>query len=155
MNQQGQTQKLDAERPMAPLRLLFAIFGLAAFFYSHLLLTGCAGKQIQQEITENLRPEKSGPSSASSVFPSSPVLIEPLSSQAGILPPPPPGFVLHFIYPFQLTNCYLQSSTDLVNWENRYDFSLETNADGSVGWHLVPDPLKPREFYRSGGEPSR
>jgi hypothetical protein len=64
----------------------------------------------------------------------------------------PGGFVLHFIFPRPLTNCYLLSSTDLVNWENRNDFSLETNTDGSIGWHLIPDQSKPHEFYRSGGE---
>jgi len=60
---------------------------------------------------------------------------------------------LHFAYrQWPLTNCCLESSTDLVHWENRDDFSVETNANGIVDWRLKPAPLKPREFFRIAGE---
>jgi len=60
---------------------------------------------------------------------------------------------LQFIYQQRpLTNCHLESSTDLVHWENRDDFSVETNANGTVVWRLTPASLKPREFFRIAGE---
>ena len=77
----------------------------------------------------------------------------PPTSDVRLLVAPPPEFVLHFTYAqWPLANCSLESSTDLVHWETRDDFSVETNTDGIINWRLQPAPLKPREFFRIAGE---
>lgn len=72
-----------------------------------------------------------------------------------VLPPPAAnGFVLHFIFTQAVTNCYLESSQDLWHWQNRYDFTVETNTVNSTNtfaWDIKMDNLKPWEFYRAGG----
>jgi hypothetical protein len=70
-----------------------------------------------------------------------------------VLPPPPVTneIVFHFIYPCALTNGFIQSSTDLVHWETRTDYTIdETNT-----WTVHPDPMKQMEFFRAGGETIR
>lgn len=77
---------------------------------------------------------------------------------AVVLPPTPTEIVLHFEFPCPLTNCYLQSSTNLTeprDWENRYDFTVVTNdVDGTnqFGWSIRLNPERLWEFYRAGGE---
>jgi hypothetical protein len=119
------------------------------FFLPIFLITVCAPGCISTPHSALRDPVSSTP----------PLLLVQIRSQLSLMQPevvlPPPvlsGFVLHFIFPCALTNCYLQSSTDLIHWENRYDFSLETNFDGSIGWHLPLIPSRPCEFYRTGGE---
>lgn len=81
-----------------------------------------------------------------------------VSSDTAVLPSPKPvGFDLRFIFTQPLTNCYLQSSTDLIHWQNRYDFTVDTNViDGtnvSYSWSIQdPIPVRPSEFYRAAGE---
>lgn len=121
--------------------LTFVIWLLSSL----LVIGGCAGHTPET----NLVTAPAIPSSTAPV----PRSAFRISSSMVVLPPPVlSGFVLHFIFPRALTNCYLQSSTDLIHWENRYDFSLETNFDGSIGWYLPLSLSKPCEFYRTGGE---
>ena len=59
---------------------------------------------------------------------------------------------MHFDYARPLTNCFLQSSTDLVHWDDRFDFFIGTNTDGSELWSLRTNPFRPCEFYRVAGD---
>jgi hypothetical protein len=75
------------------------------------------------------------------------------ASDFPLLVAPPIGFALHFTYSqWPLMNCALESSTDLVHWETRADFSVQTNVDGTISWRLERAPLKPCEFFRIAGE---
>lgn len=70
-----------------------------------------------------------------------------------VLPPPPVTntVLLHFTYSqCPLTNGYVQSSTDLIQWQTRQDFAVTTNGDGSVDWTL-PNDGQPQEYFRAGG----
>jgi hypothetical protein len=57
-----------------------------------------------------------------------------------------------FKYSTPLTNCYLESSPDLVHWTVRDDYWISTNADDTTYWSLRGDKSNPCEFYRIGGE---
>lgn len=66
-----------------------------------------------------------------------------------VLPPPAPGFILHFVWTnkMALTNGMVESSTDLVHWEDDYE-ALPTNG---VDW-WVPNNT-PCKFFRAKGQP--
>jgi hypothetical protein len=64
----------------------------------------------------------------------------------------PPAMVFALEYSTPLTNCYLESSPDLLHWTVRDDFWIGTNADGTTYWNVRADKSNPREFYRIGGE---
>lgn len=90
--------------------------------------------------------------SKSNIAPVAPPLpastLHSLSSEI-VLPPPAPDIVLHFIYPvLPLTNGYLQSSTDLVHWVYRYDFTNDAKGD----WYLTNHADLPDQFFRAGGD---
>jgi len=73
------------------------------------------------------------------------------------LPTPPPvtGMNFTFAYSVPLTDGYLQSSTDLVHWETRTDYVIQTNlvsGTNRLQWILPRDPARQREFYRAGGQ---
>ncbi|HEX4262742.1 MAG TPA: hypothetical protein VH597_00270 [Verrucomicrobiae bacterium] len=77
-------------------------------------------------------------------------LFAPVQVQSSIGPPPPSAIIvlLPFVYhEADLRDCFLESSTDLVHWEGRSDFTV-TNGR----WFVKMDPSKPWEFYRAGGE---
>lgn len=63
-------------------------------------------------------------------------------------PPSPPDILLHFTYSVQFTHWCLESSTNLINWENRDDYQVDTNGI----FNLAKDPNKPQEFYRVAGD---
>jgi hypothetical protein len=63
-----------------------------------------------------------------------------------------PKMSFMFAYSPPLTNCFLQSSTDMIHWTTREDFWVTTNAAGTTYWNLRADPSNPREFYRIKGE---
>jgi hypothetical protein len=99
-----------------------------------LLLCGCAAKP----------PARGGAAVPASRKPMAPVQMSP---PAGGTPAFPVIILPPFIYRVPLTNCWLESSTDLAHWEARNDFTV-TNGQ----WLVKMDPSKPREFYRAGGE---
>jgi hypothetical protein len=71
-------------------------------------------------------------------------------SPAIVIPPGTPGMV-GMVYGQPLTNCWLEESADLNTWNRTDDFEIETNADGSTGWHIKPQPV-PNESFRVGGD---
>jgi hypothetical protein len=71
-------------------------------------------------------------------------------SEIGNLQPAP--MIFTFGYSKSLTNCYLESSTDLLHWSVRTDYWIGTNADGTTYWNLRSNKSNSREFYRIGGE---
>jgi hypothetical protein len=112
-------------------------------FFLAALLAGCA--QVIQ---------------GTAVLPPIPLLVKSPLSQAQpllVLPPPSTAAPLwfHFIFPVDdLTNRYVESSTDLLNWVRRDDITLVTNitdAETNIFWNLPRDMSKPREFYKAGG----
>lgn len=48
------------------------------------------------------------------------------------------------------THWVVESSTNLIDWENRFDVPLETNADGTI--NIAPKNHKPNEFFRIAGD---
>jgi hypothetical protein len=108
-----------------------------------LILFSCAGCSPGQVSSVRYQaPDITPPAIHSSTLNS-----QPLST----IGPPPPltnEIVFHFIYPCALTNGFIQSSTDLVHWETRTDYTV----DNASTWTLHPDPTKRMEFYRAGGE---
>jgi hypothetical protein len=107
-----------------------------------LVLGGCAGGQRPEVGSQ--KPD--GGSQISDLR----ALASDLRLPASVIGPPPltNEIVFHFIYPRALTNGFIESSTDLVHWETRTDYTVD-NADT---WTLHPDPTKQMEFYRAGGE---
>jgi hypothetical protein len=83
---------------------------------------------------------------ASAIAATSYVALRPASI---VNPPPAPGYILHFVWTnnFPLTNGMVESSTDLVHWEDDWD-AMPTNG---VDW-WVPNN-KPCEFFRAKGQP--
>lgn len=114
-----------------------------------LVLGGCAGGQ-----GTDVGSQKPEVRSQTSDFRSPASVIGPLASDlslpSAVISPPPltNEIVLHFIYPCALTNGFIESSTDLVHWETRTDYTV----DNANTWTLHPDLSKPMEFYRAGGE---
>jgi hypothetical protein len=111
------------------------VFFTSAFLINF-LLSSCAEKQPQNSIALSLLPRAVTHRDSDQA-----VVISPLPASFGITFP-------LFVYPVPLTNGFLESSTDLVHWEERDDF-IVTNGE----WLVKMDPSKPREFYRVGGEP--
>lgn len=48
------------------------------------------------------------------------------------------------------THWVVESSTNLIDWESRFDVPLETNADGTI--NIAPKDHKPIEFFRIAGD---
>lgn len=63
-----------------------------------------------------------------------------------ITPTPQPDYVLPMRYTVPLTNCWLESSTDLVHWQRDWNFSVMSNGD----WRVTN--AGGNKFYRVGGE---
>jgi len=51
-----------------------------------------------------------------------------------------------------LTNCYLESSTDMVAWKKE-EFSFTTNTDGSEQWDVHFNGNLPAQYFRGVGQP--
>jgi len=121
-----------------------------------LVLVGCAGSQKPEAGSQ--KPDVRDQTSdlrllASDLRPQASVIGPPasdLSLPSSVIGPPPltNEIVFHFIYPCALTNGFIESSTDLVHWETRTDYTV----DNASTWTLHPNPTKPMEFYRAGGE---
>lgn len=64
-------------------------------------------------------------------------------------PPPAPGYILHFVWTnkMALTNAMIESSTDLVHWEDDYEALPTTGTNWSV-----PNNA-PYKFFRAKGQP--
>jgi hypothetical protein len=102
-----------------------------------LLLCSCAAPRPQT--APNLNPRRLSLQSNQS---EEPELIAPAATNA---------IVLQLMFPaWPLTNCYLMSSPDLVNWQRREFFSV-TNGQ-TVEWQINYDPNTPNEFFMAGGE---
>jgi hypothetical protein len=108
------------------------IYNLRFTIYALLVLCGCAG---QQSAIRNRQ---------SAILKS--------HQFSTLIAPPPPPLIFAFRYSTPLTNCYLESSTDLFHWTVRDDYWIGTNADGTTYWNVRADKSCPREFYRVGGE---
>jgi hypothetical protein len=115
-------------------------------FVLALVLDGCVGNQSKVQLLAEGGPK----SKVADITPqSTPLPPVQKSSQTVIGPAPATNeIVFHFVYPCALTNGFIQSSTDLVHWETRTDFIV----DDANTWTLRPDPTKPMEFFRAGGE---
>jgi len=121
-----------------------AIHGLAA-----VTLAGCAGQGAA-----GLSPAVQPPfhSTAEGRQEARRTLLPSISNPQSEIGNLQPTMVFAFHYSPPLTNCYLESSTDLLHWTVRDDYWTSTNADGTTYWNLRSDKSNSREFYRIGGE---
>lgn len=107
--------------------------------------------QVMTNALPDISPQSAVPSLQLEAVPRTAVRVLSSAQPEVELPPVTNDLVLHFDYQKQLTNCWLQQSTDFVNWMDASGFQVETNVDGSPGWH-IPPPANPCVFYRVRGE---
>jgi hypothetical protein len=77
-----------------------------------------------------------------------PLPTKPLVRQSQSVVLPTNELDFKFTYSQSLTNGFVESSTDLVDWIRRDDYTID--PDGA--WHLHDDPSQGTQFYRGGGE---
>lgn len=77
-------------------------------------------------------------------------------AQAEVVIPPPPlePVTVAMIYEIAITNARLQTSYDLLCWQDSDQFTVATNSDGSTDWIPFKVLNADRQYFRIIGAPN-
>lgn len=90
---------------------------------------------------------------SSIITPRSSVLLSATAEPETVIEPPAPvEKVFHFTNATLFTHWVLESSTNLVNWENRNEITVLSDDGTNSSLVLTNNTFKPNEFYRVAGD---